>query len=75
MPYYIAGRASTQNEALSHSERISAGNPRAAVRIARRLLAFARKHSAQGVRWDTWWVATSKSIEGKFLVIAQGRED
>lgn len=74
MPYYIAGRSSTQDETLNHSEYVSAGNPRAAVRVAKRLLSFARRHSALGARWDTWWVASSKNIDGKFLVIAQGRE-
>ena len=73
MAYYLVGRTSTLKPDLQYSERVVAGSPRAAVRIASRMLAYARKHSIHGTEWDRWYAASSSRVEGPFLIYAQGQ--
>lgn len=73
MPYYLAGRTSSQEVAMQHSEYITAGSPAAATRIARRMLDFARRHSAQGILWDSWYVGRADRQTGRYLIFAQGK--
>lgn len=75
MTYYLAGRTSSQNPDMQHSQYITAGSPANAARIARRLLTFARKHSEAGEAWDRWYVAKASTRNGNFLVYQQGGAD